>query len=273
MWRSTLAILEGRFDDAEELVASFATLGAPERARCTERSSACARRGTVGASTAADTSPLDRELGRPAEYAYRSGYAWVLAGRAAPTRRASSIDWVAADDFARLGDDMNRLAALAELAQAMTALRTRRTRPACSSGSRPTPTATSPTAAAPPATARPRYHVARLNALLGRREEAERRFEEAAAPQRGPRQPLGAALASGAMELLELEGDHTEQERAELHDGEHGRLIASAFARVEALTVGHPGGWIELPVDTVWRPLTDTATWPAGPVSLPGLPF
>ena len=48
------------------------------------------------------------------------------------------------------------------------------------------------------------------------------------------------------MELRELEGDHTAAERAELHDGE---------------------------VDTMWRPLHDGVTWPAGAVSVPGLPF
>jgi predicted N-acetyltransferase YhbS len=29
----------------------------------------------------------------------------------------------------------------------------------------------------------------------------------------------------------------------------------------------------EMPLDTMWRPLREGATWPAGPVSLPGLPF
>ena len=28
-----------------------------------------------------------------------------------------------------------------------------------------------------------------------------------------------------------------------------------------------------MPLDTMWRPLQPGATWPAGPVGLPGLPF
>lgn len=170
------------------------------------------------------------------------------------------------------------------------------------------------------------------------------------------------------MELVELEGDHTEAERAELHDGEEnafqsvhlgiewadherrivlydqGRMIACAglvvadvtvadstfgvvgfggvivthsrrgeglartvmngaiararrlgpahgllfcrsdraglyaklgFTKVDApVDVGQPGGRrIAMPLDMMWRPLHPDATWPDGPVSLPGLPF
>ena len=169
------------------------------------------------------------------------------------------------------------------------------------------------------------------------------------------------------MELLELEGDHSARERAELHDGEQDayqslhlgmsweeherrfvlrdgdRLVACAglivadvtaggatfpvvgvggvmvtrtrrgqglarrvveraleraeqlgpdrallfcrpdraglyaklgFARVDApVTVAQPDGRREMPLETMWRPLRDGATWPTGPVSLPGLPF
>ena len=32
-------------------------------------------------------------------------------------------------------------------------------------------------------------------------------------------------------------------------------------------------GALDMPLDTMWRPLAPDATWPAGPVSLPGLPF
>ena len=170
------------------------------------------------------------------------------------------------------------------------------------------------------------------------------------------------------LELVELEGDHTEPERAELHDGEEnafesihlgiawedherrlvirddGRLIACAgliVAPVEVAgetfdVVGFGGvivtrtrrgqglarrvmeaaiaraaelgpergllfcrpdraglyaglGFVKLdvpvdvgqldgkraamPLDTMWRPLQPGATWPDGPVSVPGLPF
>jgi len=170
------------------------------------------------------------------------------------------------------------------------------------------------------------------------------------------------------MELVELEGDHTESERVELHDGEQnpfesahlgiswedherrlvirddGRMIAcaglivapvevagerfdvvgfggvivtrtrrgqglarrvmeAAIARSEelgpqrgllfcrpdraGLYAGLGFDTLEVPVevgqlddkraamplDTMWRPLQPGATWPDGPVSLPGLPF
>ena len=170
------------------------------------------------------------------------------------------------------------------------------------------------------------------------------------------------------MKLVELEGDHTAAERAELHDGEvnafesvhlglawedherrivlveDGRLIACAgllvapvrvagapfdvvgvggvivthsrrgeglarrvmegaleraaqlgpafallfcrpdraglyaklgFAKVDAaVEVAQLNGERRaMPLDTMWRPLREGATWPPGPVSLPGLPF
>jgi predicted N-acetyltransferase YhbS len=47
------------------------------------------------------------------------------------------------------------------------------------------------------------------------------------------------------------------------------------FAHVrEPVEVGQPEGKRRaMPLDTMWRPLRDGATWPAGPVSVPGLPF
>jgi GNAT superfamily N-acetyltransferase len=47
------------------------------------------------------------------------------------------------------------------------------------------------------------------------------------------------------------------------------------FAQLAApVSVGQPGGTrAEMPLDTMWRPLHPGAPWPAGPVSLPGLPF
>jgi hypothetical protein len=63
---------------------------------------------------------MERERDRPAGYAYRAGYAWYLALQGRVGEAREQIAWVAAGDYARLADDMNRLAALAELAQAMT---------------------------------------------------------------------------------------------------------------------------------------------------------
>ena len=155
MWRATLAILEGRYADAEQLIAELAGAREPN-AKLYAEIQTYALEWNRGRFDTIDEAPLERERGRPAEYAYRAGFAWVLANQGRPDEARAQIDWVAADGFARLGDDMNRLAALAELAQAIRSSRTRRTPPRCTSGSRPTPTATSPTAAARPATAPPR---------------------------------------------------------------------------------------------------------------------
>jgi DNA-binding SARP family transcriptional activator len=125
MWRSTLALLAGRFDEAERLIAEFAAIGA----LAGDRNAALyvEVQETVIAMTGAALTPLDvalleRERDRPAGYAYRSGYSWYLAARGRHDEAREMVAWVAADDYTRLGDDMNRLAALAELAYAMALL-------------------------------------------------------------------------------------------------------------------------------------------------------
>jgi predicted N-acetyltransferase YhbS len=47
------------------------------------------------------------------------------------------------------------------------------------------------------------------------------------------------------------------------------------FVKVaEPVEVGQPeGARRAMPLDTMWRPLRAGATWPAGPVDVPGLPF
>ena len=111
--------------------------------------------GTAVASTSSTRRRSSARSGGPAEYAYRAGYSWVLASRAATTRRARTSTGSRADDFARLGDDMNRLAALAELAQAMRALGDPTHAAGVLERLEPYADRNVPTAAAPPATARP----------------------------------------------------------------------------------------------------------------------
>ena len=77
---------------------------------------------TGAAGTALEAAVVERERDRPAGYAYRAGYSWYLAARGRFDEAREMLAWVAAEDWARLGDDMNRLAALAELAHAMTLL-------------------------------------------------------------------------------------------------------------------------------------------------------
>lgn len=57
---------------------------------------------------------LERQIGQPAQAAY----AWLFAARGRTEEARANIDWVPADGFARLAEDMNRPRALCELAQA-----------------------------------------------------------------------------------------------------------------------------------------------------------
>lgn len=114
MWRSSLAILEGRLDDAQRLIADFTRTDDPNARLYAEIQSFVAA--LIGGDLASlDLQIVERESGRPAEYAYRAGYAWVLAldGRAEQARAHIAY---AAD---HMTEDMNRLAAIAELTQAL----------------------------------------------------------------------------------------------------------------------------------------------------------
>ncbi len=230
MWRATLAILEGRFDEADALVAELARSTHPNGvlyAEIQDIQLAWSR----GDFSRPDVALLEREVGRPAEYAYRSGYSWVLAERGDDGLAREQIAWVAADDFARLGDDMNRLAALCELAQAMVALGD----PTHARGilERLEPYADrnviNGRGAAGYGSAA--HHVAALAALLGH--DAEQRFKYALeANQRLGSRPWAARTR-------ELYG------RALISRGEHERghaLLAHARAEADALGIG-PMRW------------------------------
>jgi hypothetical protein len=115
-----LTFLAGRFDAAEELVERFGAVADPDARLYAEIQGFVLM--VVREQVTLELSPVEHETGRPAEYAYRAGYSWVLAiaGRADEAR--AQIELIAADGFSRLSDDMNRLAALAELAQALALL-------------------------------------------------------------------------------------------------------------------------------------------------------
>jgi DNA-binding SARP family transcriptional activator/tetratricopeptide (TPR) repeat protein len=186
MWRSSLAILEGRFEDAERLVDRFRDAADPNARLYAEI------QGVVAAVVRGRPVPFDdarvmeRESGRPAEYAYRAGHAWILAlaGRADEAR--AEIAYA----VAHLKDDMNRLAAIVEMTEALRIL------------GEPGPAAQLYDALAPYAdrnvlNARgaagygsASLHLGTLARLLGRDEDADRHFRDANAHN----QRLGAAV-------------------------------------------------------------------------------
>lgn len=52
------------------------------------------------------------------------------------------------------------------------------------------------------------------------------------------------------------------------------RYARFGFHEIESPVVAQqPGGPVEMPPAAMWRPLRPGATWPAGPVKLPGPPF
>ena len=176
MWRSTLAILEGRFDDAERLIDEFSGIDDPN-ARLYAEIQGYTLAWNRGDFLAIDTSALDRERGRPAEYAYRSGYSWVLAEVGRSDEAREHVEWVARDDFARLGDDMNRLAALAELTQAMRVLDDPTHAAGVLERLEPYADRNIPNGRGAAGYGSATHHVAVLEALLG--QDARPRFEEA----------------------------------------------------------------------------------------------
>ncbi len=114
MWRSSLAILEGRLDDAQALVDRFRDSQDPNARLYAEIQTLVTLLITreVGS---LPTEVVDRETGRPAEYAYRAGYAWILALDGRPDEARAQIEYATT----HMKQDMNQLAALAELAQAL----------------------------------------------------------------------------------------------------------------------------------------------------------
>ena len=113
---------QGRFAEAERLIAAFAAIGArtPTATRALRRDPALrARLDARALRRRRRRAPLEREARPPGRVRLPRGLRLVPRRAAASRRGARARRWVAADDCARLGDDMNRLAALAELAQAI----------------------------------------------------------------------------------------------------------------------------------------------------------
>jgi DNA-binding SARP family transcriptional activator/DNA polymerase III delta prime subunit len=132
MWRGMLATSEGRFTDAERLIDQFAELGRRTLDANAELHLEIQRWSLNLNSERYDEigdETLVREIGRPAEYVWRTSYAWLYAAqgslRASQDRTNEAkghLAWLATDDFAALPDDMNRLSSLAELSQTLVLL-------------------------------------------------------------------------------------------------------------------------------------------------------
>jgi len=114
MWRSSLAILEGRFADARALIERFTAIDDPN-ARLYGEIQTFVTGLVTDDITLLLPEVIERETGRPAEYAYRAGYSWILALDGRRDQARAQIAY----SVAHMKDDMNRLAALAELAQSL----------------------------------------------------------------------------------------------------------------------------------------------------------
>jgi DNA-binding SARP family transcriptional activator len=204
MWRSTLAIAAGRIDEAERLIAGFEAMGA----RTGDRNAALYAEvqryvlAVMGFGEPPLVDSLDRERDRPADYAYRAGYAWWLARLGQIDGSRELVAWLAADDWARLADDMNRLAALCEVSQAIVILG----EPAWAGGAyeRLAPYADRNVVNARGAGGygSAELHLGQLAALLGRRAAAQAHLEAAVERNAATGADAWAAAARSALESL-----------------------------------------------------------------------
>jgi tetratricopeptide (TPR) repeat protein len=181
MWRSTLAIAAGDVDGAERLIGAFVAIGR----RTGDRNALLYEEiqrfvlAMMGVGEPPPTGAFDRERDRPADYAYRAGYAWFLAGAGAADQARELVAWVAADDYARLGDDMNRLAALGELSRTMLLLQDATFASGAYNRLAPYEDRNIVNARGAGGYGSAALHLGELAALLGRREQAVAHLERA----------------------------------------------------------------------------------------------
>jgi len=182
MWRATLAMLEGRWRDAEALIEHVEELarrhGDPNAALYAEiqRFHLALERERPGEIPDA---MLLRELGRPAEPAYRAGFAWLYAAQGRLAEAREHVEWLARDDFARIPEDVNRLATLAELTQALVLLDAPRHAPRVYELLRPYADRLVVNARAASSYGVVAHHLGALAALAGRLEAATIHLEDA----------------------------------------------------------------------------------------------
>ena len=212
MWRSTIALLEGRARRRRAADRGARGDRAP-RARRQRRALrrdpvARPRRSSASVSTRSGDEMLERQVGRPAEAAYRCGYAWLYAGQGRDDDARANIDWVARDGLARLPDDMNRLPALCELAQASVLLVYPAHAAAIYEQLAPYAERNTINARAAAGYGAASHHLAVLATLIGDRERAAAHFEDAlAANERMGARPWLVRTQLRFAELLRERGE------------------------------------------------------------------
>ncbi len=211
MWRSTIALLEGRLDDAERLIEELAAIG---RRAHDDNAALYVEIQSHGLALERERfdlpgdEMLERQAGRPAEAAYRCGYAWLYAGQGRDGAARANIDWVARDGLARLPDDMNRLPALCELAQASVLLVYPAHAAAIYAQLAPYAERNTINARAAAGYGAASHHLAVLATLIGDRERAAAHFEDAlAANERMGARPWLVRTQLRFAELLHERGD------------------------------------------------------------------
>ena len=121
LWRGVRAALEGRFEDAAALRVQARAQGLAAGDENAELFAAMLQydEATIARDWSALDWPFFEEALRssPAAYAYRSGYAWILAEIGAADEAQAELDALAADDFAGFARDANWLSVMSELAQ------------------------------------------------------------------------------------------------------------------------------------------------------------
>ena len=213
MWRSTIALLQGRFDECERLIAEFETIGRrAQDANAALYGEVQRHMLTLESERFEDIGDeaLERQIGQPPEAAYRCGYAWVYAGAGRAQEAREQLDWVAADGFARLPEDMNRLAALGEIAQTSVLLGDVRHTRGVYELLAPFADRNIINARAAAGYGAASLHLAQLAALLGDGDRAAAHFEDALAHnERMGARPWLARTQLHYGELLRARGDAT----------------------------------------------------------------
>ena len=234
MWRSTLAIFDGRFADAEQLMDEFRAIGQRAEDRNAELHYELQQLAIAVERERferIDDAVLERQIGGPAEAAYRCGASLVFAGQRRAQEAREQIDWVAADRFRRLPDDMNRLAGLCELAQACALLGYPSHAPAIYEQLLPYAGRNVVNARAGAGYGSADHHLGALAALISRPEDATSHYEDALRIHAALKaRPWLARTQLGYAETLLRHGSRQERPRAQ-------QLLQAALATAQELGI------------------------------------